>query len=83
MTEQRHTASTITDIDLDRLYRRIETLEHVARSNLRHVQLIVPELEKAETAIERVRALASRWAVMRAYGSAATELRAALEESKE
>lgn len=36
--------------------------------------------DTAEAAIERTRALASRWAVLRAYGSAATELRAALDE---
>ncbi|WP_330435764.1 hypothetical protein OIC43_36920 [Streptomyces sp. NBC_00825] len=36
--------------------------------------------EQAEAAIERVRALATQWAVLRTYGSAATELRAALEE---
>ncbi|MDV9194340.1 hypothetical protein [Streptomyces sp. Wh19] len=35
---------------------------------------------EAVTAIDRVRALATRWAVLRAYGSAATELRAALDE---
>ncbi|MFF4752668.1 hypothetical protein ACWD5R_11370 [Streptomyces sp. NPDC002514] len=78
MTE-RHTADTITDDALDALYRRIETLEHVAAGNKRHVQQIVPDLERAEAAIERVRALASRWAVLRAYGSAATELGAALD----
>jgi hypothetical protein len=35
--------------------------------------------ERAEAAIERARKLASRWAVLRAYGSATTELRAALD----
>jgi hypothetical protein len=35
--------------------------------------------DKAEAAIDRARKLASRWAVLRAYGSAATELRAALD----
>ncbi|MFL4904644.1 hypothetical protein ACJ6WF_16020 [Streptomyces sp. MMS24-I2-30] len=60
MTE-RHTADTITDDALDALYRRIETLEHVAAGNKRHVQLIVPELERAEAAIERVRNLGSVW----------------------
>lgn len=57
MSEQRHTASSITDVDLDRMYRRIETLEHVARSNLRHVQALVPELERAEAAIVLARGL--------------------------
>lgn len=40
-------------------------------------------VEKAEAAIARARALASRWAVLRTHGSAATELRAALDEPKE
>lgn len=39
--------------------------------------------DKAEAAIDRARKLASRWAVLRAYGSAATELRAALDEQPE
>jgi hypothetical protein len=37
--------------------RRITTLEHVAKGNKRHVQQIVPELERAEAALDRVRAL--------------------------
>lgn len=79
MSEQRHTASSITDVDLDRMYRRIETLEHVAHSNLRHVQLIVPELERAEAAIKRVRQvlddLPHQYAVAR--------IRGALDETQE
>ncbi|MFJ3826212.1 hypothetical protein [Streptomyces nodosus] len=59
MTDTRHTASTINDDELDKLYQRIKTLEHVAAGNKRHVQLIVPELEKALTALERVRDAAS------------------------
>lgn len=49
MTEQpvRHTVDTITDDDLDQLYARIATLEHVAAGNKRHVQLIVPDLQAA------------------------------------
>lgn len=39
------------------LRRRIATLEHVAAGNKRHVQLIVPDLERAEAAITRVRAV--------------------------
>ncbi|MEU3220006.1 hypothetical protein [Streptomyces sp. NPDC006971] len=42
---------------IKQLTARIATLEHVAAGNRRHVQLIVPELEKAEAAIARVRAL--------------------------
>lgn len=49
MTEQpaRHTVDTITSDALDQLYARIDTLEHVAAGNKRHVQLIVPDLEAA------------------------------------
>jgi hypothetical protein len=46
--------------DAAELRRRIATLEHVAAGNRRHVQLIVPDLERAEAAIERVRKLAAR-----------------------
>jgi hypothetical protein len=59
----RHTVDTITSDALDQLYARIETLEHVAAGNKRHVQLIVPDLEaalaraeQAEAALARVRA---------------------------
>lgn len=52
----RHTVDSITSDALDALYRRIETLEHVAAGNKRHVQLIVPELERAEAAVARIRA---------------------------
>lgn len=37
----------------------------------------------AEAAVARAHALATRWAVLRAYGGAATELRAALAEPKD
>ncbi|MFJ9037436.1 hypothetical protein ACIRF8_12715 [Streptomyces sp. NPDC102406] len=40
----------------------------------------VHRAELTEAAVERARQLASRWAVLRAYGGAATELRAALGE---
>jgi hypothetical protein len=49
-----------TETESAELRARIATLEHVAKSNLRHVQLIVPDLERAEAAIERVRHLAAR-----------------------
>ncbi|MGW0550531.1 hypothetical protein [Streptomyces altiplanensis] len=39
--------------------------------------------ERAEAAIDRVRSLATQWAVLRTYGSAATELRTALNEPQE
>lgn len=41
------------------------------------------ERNEAGAAIDRARALASRWAVLRAYGSAATELRAALDGTEQ
>jgi hypothetical protein len=56
----RKTLDQMTSDQLDDLYARIATLEHVAASNKRHVQLIVPDLERAEAAIERVRHLAAR-----------------------
>jgi hypothetical protein len=39
--------------------------------------------EEAQAAVERVRALASRWGVLRAYGSAATQLRRALDGTEQ
>ncbi|MFI8294052.1 DNA cytosine methyltransferase [Streptomyces sp. NPDC085614] len=59
----RHTVDTITSDALDQLYaeleqlrRRVHTLEHVARSNRRHVRAIVPELEAATQRAERAEA---------------------------
>lgn len=43
---------------LDAAHRRIKTLEHVAAGNKRHVQAIVPDLERAEAALARVHHLA-------------------------
>jgi hypothetical protein len=40
-------------------------------------------LDAAEDAVKRAAQLASRWAVLRAYGGAAVELRKALAEQKE
>ena len=70
----RHVTTLITEAN---------TARSVAAGNKRHVQLLVPELEQAQAAIERARKLASRWAVLRAYGSAATELRAALDGTEQ
>lgn len=42
--------------DRDQLAARVVTLEHVAAGNKRHVQLVVPELERVEAALDRVRA---------------------------
>lgn len=41
---------------LDQTAARVVTLEHVAAGNKRHVQLIAPDIERAEAAIGRVRA---------------------------
>ncbi|MBY8341850.1 hypothetical protein JYK17_17620 [Streptomyces sp. KC 17012] len=48
----------VADAEQAELRARIATLEHVAAGNKRHVQLIVPDLEKAQAVIERVRGLA-------------------------
>ncbi|MFB7866977.1 hypothetical protein [Streptomyces sp. NPDC056069] len=47
-----------------------------------HVALAT-QAGKDQASVSRARALASRWGVLRAYGSAATELRAALDEQQE
>ncbi|MEU9921905.1 hypothetical protein AB0H51_11510 [Streptomyces griseoluteus] len=45
--------------------REANTAREVARGNLRHVQVLVPELELAQAAIERVRTLvAGRWGLV-------------------
>ncbi|MEU3447224.1 hypothetical protein AB0H29_08335 [Streptomyces thermolilacinus] len=44
------------EAEADRLRARVATLEHVAASNKRHVQSILPELWAAKAAIDRVRA---------------------------
>ena len=54
----RHTADSITSDALDQLYAHIATLEHVAAGNKRHVQLIVPDLQRAEAALARVQNIA-------------------------
>lgn len=57
----RHTVNTITSDALDALYNRIATLEAVAAGNKRHVQLIVPDLERAEATLARIQALADEY----------------------
>lgn len=47
--------------------------EHALRRTL-------ARLYDAETTVERLRALASQWAILRAHGGAATELRAVLDQ---
>ncbi len=76
----RPTADTITDDELDALYRELEHTHVRARTLVRRLTDVKGERDNARAAIGRARALASRWAVLRAYGSAATELRSALDE---
>ncbi|MFD4934470.1 hypothetical protein [Streptomyces virginiae] len=49
MTDQpvRHTADTITDDELDALYVRIATLEHVAERNKQAYKLVVRDIQAA------------------------------------
>jgi hypothetical protein len=62
--------------------RESTTAREVARGNLRHVQLIVPELERAEAAIERVRAVLAPYDWPHAQVQASL-VRAALDDPKE
>lgn len=76
MSRERYTADTITDDALDALY------ENASRGWRRGDEWKA-KAEKAEAAIKRADRLARRWAILRAYGGAAVELRAALAEPKE
>jgi len=65
MTQPRHTADSITDDDLDALYREIDTLTAVCRSNKRaYVGAVQAAMdadqraERAEAALNAIRALA-------------------------
>lgn len=51
----------LTSDALDQLYDRIATLEAVAAGNKRHVQLIVPDLERAEAIVARIQDLADEY----------------------
>ncbi|GAA5033049.1 hypothetical protein [Streptomyces siamensis] len=73
---KRHTASTITDDALDELYNN-------ATEGWRRGDRWKERAEAAEAALGRAEQLATRWAVLRTHGGAATELRAALAEPKE
>lgn len=74
MTMPRHTVDTITSDALDELYERLakatRAADLLADSHRR--------AEKAEAAVARAKTLATQWAVLRAYGGAAYELRTAL-----
>lgn len=50
-------ALEVRDEEVEQLSRRVRMLEHVAKGNLRHVQRIAPDLDKAEAALDRVRGL--------------------------
>lgn len=76
MTSRRHTADSITDDDLDALY------ENASRG-WRRGDAWKKRALAAEAAITRADRLARRWAILRAYGGAAVELRKALAEPKE
>lgn len=76
MTSRRHTADSITDDDLDALYEN-------ANKGWRRGDEWKERALKAEAAIARAERLARRWAILRAYGGAAVELRKALAEPKE
>jgi hypothetical protein len=76
MSQQRYTASTITDDALDALYEN-------ANRGWRRGDEWKRRAEQAEAAIKRAERLARRWAILRAHGSAALELRGALAEPKE
>jgi hypothetical protein len=63
-----------------KLSEQLTTMTDVARSNRRHVQTIVPELEKTEAAIARVRAVLGHWEGSDiSYSNFATQIRAALD----
>jgi hypothetical protein len=76
MSPERYTADTITDDALDALYEN-------ANRGWRRGDDWKARAEKAEAAVERAERLARRWAILRAHGGAAVELRAALAEPKE
>lgn len=76
MSKRRHTASTITDDDLEELY------DNASRGWRRGDRWKARALA-AEAALERAEKLARRCALLRTYGGAAVELRAALTQPEE
>lgn len=72
----RYTADSITDDALDALYEN-------ANRGWRRGDEWKARAVKAEAAIERAERLARRWAILRAYGGAAVELRDALARPEE
>lgn len=76
MKRRRHTADSITDDDLDALYAN-------ASRGWRRGDEWKRRALAAEATVKRADRLARRWAILRAYGGAAVELRKALAEPKE
>ncbi|RMB81299.1 hypothetical protein [Streptomyces shenzhenensis] len=76
MTTARYTADSITDDSLDELYEN-------ANRGWRRGDEWKERALKAEAAVKRAERLARRWAILRAHGGAAVELRATLAEPKE
>ncbi|MEW2127081.1 hypothetical protein AB0891_25515 [Streptomyces sp. NPDC007259] len=86
----------LTSDQLDALYDQLEQAELNAEQQDRHFRTVCGERESyrqawkheqkhragAEAALDRARALATRWAILRTHGSAATELRAALDQAQ-
>ncbi|MFH9977919.1 hypothetical protein ACH4ND_01400 [Streptomyces sp. NPDC017179] len=77
--------ATLLRQHVDTEAREADTARAVARGNLRHVQLIVPDLERAEDAIDRVRALLPDHPVddFLAAGLRPARLRAALDGTEQ
>ncbi|MFF5980878.1 hypothetical protein ACFY78_18735 [Streptomyces olindensis] len=78
---------TVDTITSDALYDECDRLKHEVRQwkatyGEHALRDTLSRLRRAEGAVDRARRLASRWAVLRAYGGAVTELRAALDEPK-
>ncbi|MFB7605242.1 hypothetical protein [Streptomyces gardneri] len=77
----------LTSDQLDALYREIDTLRAVCQSNkqayvgaVKSAWAAEERAKQAEATLTAVRELATQWAILRAHGSAATELRAVLDQ---
>ncbi|MFD7224810.1 hypothetical protein [Streptomyces sp. NPDC059883] len=67
----------------DELRSQLTSAEEGITAAIRQRKQAEERATRAEAAIERAKKLATRWVVLRAYGSAATELRAALASAAE
>ncbi|MEV0441842.1 hypothetical protein AB0I84_06025 [Streptomyces spectabilis] len=74
-----HTADTITDDALDALHLQLGRLTAAFDENTRRHQAAIARVDELLGVIARAHALATRWAVLRTYGSAASELLAVLD----